>query len=250
MKAILKLSLALALTVAAAAASAEEVVIAVAANFTAPMKQIAAAYEQKTGNKVTASFGSTGKLYAQIQNGAPFEALLAADDKTPKKLEKEGLAVPKSRFTYAIGKLVLWSATPDLVDDKGKVLEHGDFNKLAIADPKLAPYGVAAIETLSALHLEKALEPKLVVGENIAQAFQFVDSGNADLGLVALSQVMRDGKVTTGSAWIVPAGLHAPIRQDAVVLQKGKGSPAVAALMKYLKGEEARAIIQSFGYAT
>jgi molybdate transport system substrate-binding protein len=250
MNPMLKFTVALALVAAAAAASADEAVIAVAANFTAPMKQIAAAFRQETGSKVIASFGSTGKLYAQIRNGAPFEALLAADDKTPKKLEKEGMAVPASRFTYAIGKLVLWSARPDLVDDKGKVLEHGDFNKLAIADPKLAPYGVAAIETLSALHLKKALEPKLVVGENIAQAFQFVDSGNADLGFVALSQVMRDGKVTTGSAWIVPAGLHAPIRQDAVVLQKGKGSPAVAALMKYLKGEEARAIIQSFGYAT
>jgi molybdate transport system substrate-binding protein len=249
MKPILKLSLALALA-AAAAASAEDVVIAVAANFTAPMKQIAAAFEQKTGHKVTAAFGSTGKLYAQIRNGAPFEALLAADDKTPKKLEKEGLAVLKSRFTYAIGKLVLWSAKPGVVDAKGKVLEQGDFNKLAIADPKLAPYGVAAVETLAALHLKKALEPKLVMGENIAQAFQFVDSGNADLGFVALSQVMHDGKVTKGSAWIVPAGLHAPIRQDVVVLQKGKGNPTVAALMKYLKGEEARAVIRSFGYGT
>jgi molybdate transport system substrate-binding protein len=248
MNPMLKLTVALALV--AAAASADEAVIAVAANFTAPMKQIAAAFRQETGSKVIASFGSTGKLYAQIRNGAPFEALLAADDKTPKKLEKEGMAVPTSRFTYAIGKLVLWSARYDLVDDKGRVLEHGDFDKLAIADPKLAPYGVAAIETLSALRLKKALEPKLVVGENIAQAFQFVDSGNADLGFVALSQIMRDGKVTTGSAWIVPAGLHAPIRQDAVVLQKGKSSPAVAALMKYLKGEEVRAIIQSFGYGT
>jgi molybdate transport system substrate-binding protein len=222
MKPILKLSLALALAAAAAAASAEDVVIAVAANFTAPMKQIAAAFEQKTGHKVTAAFGSTGKLYAQIRNGAPF----------------------------AIGKLVLWSAKPGVVDAKGNVLEQGDFNKLAIADPKLAPYGVAAVETLAALHLKKALEPKLVMGENIAQAFQFVDSGNADLGFVALSQVMHDGKVTKGSAWIVPAGLHAPIRQDVVVLQKGKGNPTVAALMKYLKGEEARAVIRSFGYGT
>jgi molybdate transport system substrate-binding protein len=249
MKPILKLSIALGLFAAAAVAAADEIVIAVAANFTAPMQRIAAAFEQKTSHKIKASFASTGKLYAQIHNGAPFEAMLAADDKTPNKLEKEGMTATGSQFTYAIGRLALWSAKPSFVDGKGKVLKSGDFNKLAIANPKLAPYGVAAIETMSALGLKDALESKFVMGENVAQAFQFVDSGNADLGFVALSQVMKDGQMTKGSAWIVPAELHAPIRQDAVVLQEGNGSPAVAALMEFLKSDEARAIIRSFGYA-
>jgi molybdate transport system substrate-binding protein len=248
MKSIAKLSLAFALVAAAAAASADEVVVAVAANFTAPMKEIAATFERKTGHKVTTSFGSTGNLYAQIRNGAPFEAFLAADDKTPKKLQKEGMALAGSGFTYAIGQLVLWSPKPGLVDEKGAVLKQGQFQKLAIANPKLAPYGEAAVQTLHALGLEHRLRPKLVIGENIAQTYQFVASGNAELGFVALSQVMHDGKIAKGSAWVVPAKLHRPIRQDAVVLTKGKHDPAVAQLMKFLKGEKARAIIRAFGY--
>jgi molybdate transport system substrate-binding protein len=248
MKSIVKLSFALTLVAAAAVASAEEVVVAVAANFTAPMKQIAAAFERDTGHKVTASFGSTGNLYAQIRNGAPFEAFLAADLKTPTKLEKEGLAVAGSRFTYAVGQLVLWSPKPGLVDDKGAVLQRGHFQRLAIANPKLAPYGEAAVQTLRALGLEHRLRPKLVMGESIAQAYQFVASGNVELGFVALSQVMHDGKMAKGSAWMVPAKLHRPIRQDAVILTKGKPDPAVAELMEFLRGEEARAIIHAFGY--
>jgi molybdate transport system substrate-binding protein len=248
MKSIAKLSLAFALVAAAAAASADEVVVAVAANFTAPMKEIAATFERKTGHKVTTSFGSTGNLYAQIRNGAPFEAFLAADDKTPKKLQKEGMALAGSGFTYAIGQLVLWSPKPGLVDEKGAVLKQGQFQKLAIANPKLAPYGEAAVQTLHALGLEHRLRPKLVIGENIAQTYQFVASGNAELGFVALSQVMHDGKIAKGSAWVVPAKLHRPIRQDAVILTKGKRDPAVIQLMEFLKGEEARAIIRAFGY--
>jgi molybdate transport system substrate-binding protein len=228
---------------------AAEVQVAVAANFTAPMQLIAADFEKATGHKAQLSFGSTGKFYAQIKNGAPFEVLLAADDETPAKLENEGLAVSGSRFTYAIGQLALWSAKPGFVDDKGAVLKQGAFEHLAIANPKLAPYGAAAVETLTKLGLLGSVEGKFVQGENIAQTFQFVSTGNAELGFVALSQVYEGGKLKSGSAWIVPASLHAPIRQDAVVLTKGKDNPAAAALMKYLKSDSARAVIKSYGYA-
>jgi molybdate transport system substrate-binding protein len=232
----------------AVGAQAEEVQVAVAANFTAPAKLIAARFEKETGHKAVLSFGATGKFYAQIRNGAPFEVLLAADDRTPAKLEEEGVAVPDSRFTYAVGQLVLWSAQPDLVDDAGEVLGKGDFKHLAIANPKTAPYGAAAIETLTALNLLEAVEPKLVQGENIAQTHQFVMSGNAELGFVALSQVWKDGKLAAGSAWVVPEALHQPIRQDAVLLDPGAGNAAAIAWLDFLKGEKARAVIQAFGY--
>ena len=228
---------------------AEEVQVAVAANFTAPMQKIAVEFEKDTGHKAQLAFGSTGKFYAQIRNGAPFEILLAADDTTPEKLEKEGAAVAGSRFTYAIGKLVLWSSKPGFVDDKGEVLKKGEFKHVSIANPKLAPYGAAAIETLTALKLLDAIQPKFVQGENIAQTHQFVATGNAELGFVALSQVMKDGKISEGSGWIVPSSLHQPIRQDAVLLTNGKGKPAAEALMKYLGSNKAKAVIQSFGYA-
>jgi molybdate transport system substrate-binding protein len=247
MKPILKLFALLAVT-AGTTASADEGMLAVAANFTAPMKEIIVAFEQETGHQIDVSFASTGKLYAQIKNGAPFEVLLAADDERPKMLEEEGMAVRGTRFTYAVGTLVLWSAKPDVVDDEGRVLERGDFERLAIANPKLAPYGKAAAETLKALGLRDAVESRLVLGENIAQTFQFVDTSNADLGFVALAQVMRGGKLTKGSGWIVPGDMHHPIRQDAVILENGKGNRAVAELMDYLKGDKARAIIKSFGY--
>ena len=230
-------------------AHADEVQVAVAANFTAPMQKIAAEFEKDTGHKAQLAFGSTGKFYAQIRNGAPFEILLAADDTTPEKLEKEGAAVAGSRFTYAIGKLALWSSKAGFVDDKGEVLKKGEFKHVSIANPKLAPYGAAAIETLTALKLLDAIQPKFVQGENIAQTHQFVATGNAELGFVALSQVMKDGKISEGSGWIVPSSLHQPIRQDAVLLTNGKGKPAAEALMKYLAGEKAKAVIQSFGYA-
>lgn len=233
---------------ASSIALADEVQVAVAANFTAPMQKIAADFEQDTGHKAQLAFGATGKFYAQIKNGAPFEILLAADDTTPAKLEKEGAGVANSHFTYAVGKLVLWSAQAGYVDDQGEVLKKGDFKHVSIANPKLAPYGQAAIEALTALGLLDAVQPKFVQGENIAQTHQFVATGNAEMGFVALSQVMKDGKIATGSGWIVPAALHQPIRQDAVLLENGKGKPAAAALMTYLRGDKARAVIKSYGY--
>ena len=241
-------SLLLASLLLSQSAGAEEVQLAVAANFTAPMQKIATEFEKDSGHKARLMFGATGKFYAQISNGAPFEVLLSADDETPARLERDGLAVAGSRFTYATGRLVLWSAREGYVDDKGDVLKKGDFRHLSIANPKTAPYGAAAIQTLSKLGLLPALEPRFVQGENIAQTHSFIVSGNAELGFIALSQVFRDGRLGSGSAWIVPANLHEPIRQDAVLLAKGQSNPAAAALLKYLKGDKARSIIKSFGY--
>jgi molybdate transport system substrate-binding protein len=240
-------SLLASLVLAAMPAQAEDISVAVAANFTAPMKLIAAEFEKDSGHKVVASFGSTGKFYAQIKNGAPFAILLAADDETPAKLVKEGAGAAGSQFTYAVGKLVLWSAKSGYVDGAGAVLKKGDFAHLSLADPKLAPYGAAGIETLKAMGAYEAAAPKIVTAENITQAYQFISSGNAELGFVALSQVLKDGKIE-GSSWLVPANLYAPIRQDAVILEPGKGRAAVEALMKFLKGDKAKAIIKSFGY--
>jgi len=250
MRSIRTLSLALVLAATAAAAPAEQGQVAVAANFTAPMKEIIAAFEQESGHEIRTSYGSTGKLYAQIQNGAPFQALLAADQKRPQLLEDEGTGVPGSRFTYAIGTLVLWSADPDFVANESEVLKTGDFEKLSIANPKLAPYGAASIETLKAIGVKEVIEPKLVMGENIAQAYQFVDTENAKVGFVALSQVMVDGKIAKGSGWIVPGDKHAPIRQDAVILESGRDNIAINELFVYLQGDKAHAIIHAFGYET
>ena len=243
-----RLSLLAALLLASSAVLADEVQVAVAANFTAPMQQIATQFEKDTGHKALLSFGATGKFFAQISNGAPFEIFLAADDETPAKLEKEGLGVAGSRFTYAVGKLVLWSANPDLVDASGAVLKTGDFKHLAIANPKTAPYGAAAVEVMNKLGVLQNVQQRFVQGESIAQTHQFVYSGNAELGFVALSQVFKDGKLTGGSMWSFPANLYSPILQDAVLLNKGKGKPAAVALLAYLKGEKARAIIKAFGY--
>ena len=227
---------------------AAEVPVAVAANFSAPMKIIARDFERETGHKATLAFGATGQFYAQIRNGAPFAILLAADEATPIKLEKEGLGVIGSRFTYATGKLVLWSKKPSLVDAQADVLRNSPFDKIAIANPKLSPYGAAAMETLDTMGLRERIRPKTVEGSNIAQTFQFVASENAALGFVALSQVVENGTIKEGSAWIVPASMHAPIKQDAVLLSAGKDSPAAAALLKYLQGDKAKAVIRSFGY--
>jgi molybdate transport system substrate-binding protein len=230
-------------------AQAAEVNVAVAANFTAPMQKIAAAFAQDSGHTAVLSFGSTGKFYAQIKNGAPFQMLLAADDETPAKLEKEGLAAAGTRFTYAIGRLVLWSKQPALVDAKGEVLRKAAASeRLAVADPKLAPYGAAAMETLQKMGLMANWQPRIVQGESIAQAYQFAASGNAALGFVALSQVMVDGKLSEGSAWVVPADLHAPLRQDVVVLASAKDNAVASALLAYLKSDKARAIIRTYGY--
>jgi molybdate transport system substrate-binding protein len=237
-----------ALAVPFGAAQAGEVQVAVAANFAAPLAKIGEAFTAATGHSLKVSAGSTGKFYSQIVAGAPFEVLIAADDETPKKLVAEGLAVAGSNFTYAVGKLVLWSAQPGFVDDKGAVLGGGKFAHLAIANPKLAPYGQAAIEVLKARGLSEALAPKLVTGETIAQAFQFVASGNAELGFVALSQVAVPGKPVSGSMWLVPQALYGEIRQDAVLLKPGAANLAAAALLAFLKSDAARATIQSWGY--
>jgi molybdate transport system substrate-binding protein len=229
-------------------ALAAEVQVAVAANFTAPMKAIASAFQEKTGDTAVASYGATGQFYAQIRNGAPFEVFLAADDATPARLEQEKAAVPGSRFTYATGALALWSAKDGYVDKDGKVLRENQFAHLSIADPKAAPYGLAATQTLEKLKLMDAVRAKIVTGQNISQAQQFIATGNAELGFVALSQVYKDGKLTSGSAWIVPESLHEPIRQDAIILEKGKDNPAARAFADFLKGPEATAIIRSYGY--
>ncbi len=231
-----------------AQAQAAEVKVAVAANFSAPMQRIALAFEQQTGHKAVLSFGGTGSFHAQIRHGAPFQVLLAADDETPRRLEAEGLGVPGSRFSYATGRLVLWSRQPGLVDGKGEVLRSGRFQRLAIANPKLAPYGAAAIETLTKLGLLAELQPRIVQGDSVGQAYQFVATENAQLGFVALSQVQADGRIVQGSVWIVPASLHRPIRQDALLLNAGKRNPAASALLDFLRGEQARAVIRSYGY--
>ena len=231
-----------------AQAQAAEVKVAVAANFSAPMQRIALAFEQQTGHKAVLSFGGTGSFHAQIRHGAPFQVLLAADDETPRRLEAEGLGVPGSRFSYATGRLVLWSRQPGLVDGKGEVLRSGRFQRLAIANPKLAPYGAAAIETLTKLGLLAELQPRIVQGDSVGQAYQFVATENAQLGFVALSQVQADGRIAQGSVWIAPASLHQPIRQDALLLKAGQGHPAASALLTFLRGDKARAVIRSYGY--
>lgn len=230
-------------------ALADEVQVAVAANFSAPMQQIAAGFARDTGHKAVVVTGATGQLYAQVHNGAPFQVLLAADAQTPRQLEEEGLGVPGQRYTYAIGKLVLYSSRPGYVDARGEVLKGGSFAHLALANPRTAPYGAAGAEVLKALGLWTAVEPKIVQGESVAQTFQFISSGNAELGFVALSQVAPPGQPVPGSWWEVPAELYSPIRQDAVLLKKGEGQPAAVALMAYLRSDAARAIIRAYGYA-
>ncbi len=233
---------------AAGVALAGEVQVAVAANFAGPMARLAEGFAAGTGHRLKISSGATGKFYAQVKAGAPFEVLIAADDSTPKKLIAEGQAVAGSNFTYAIGKLVLWSAQPGLVDDQGAVLATGAFKHLAIANPKTAPYGAAAVQVLQARGLDLSLAPRLVTAESIAQAYQFVGTGNAELGFVALSQVALPGRPIAGSYWLVPAHLHQDIRQDAVLLKAGEKNPAAVALLAYLKSAAARDVIKSFGY--
>lgn len=229
-------------------AMAADVRVAVAANFMTPIQAIAPGFERVTGHHLVLSYGSTGKFYAQIHNGAPFDLLLAADDSTPARLESEGHAVSGSRFTYAIGKLVLWSADPKLVDKQGKVLHGNRFRHIALANPKLAPYGMAGLETMKTLGVYETLQNKIVLGENITQAQQFIASGNAELGFVALSQILPGGKFSGGSYWEVPGNLYRPIRQDAVILNQGAHKPAVDAFAAYLKSPGVRKIIRTYGY--
>ena len=251
---------------------AGEVQVAVAANFAGPLGKMAAGFTAATGHAMKLSSGATGKFYAQIRSGAPFEVLLAADDETPKKLVHEGHAVAGTPFTYAIGRLVLWSAKPGFVDAEGRVLAGPGFAHLAIANPKVAPYGAAALQVLAARGLRETLAPRLVTAESIAQAYQFVATGNAELGFVALSQVIgaegpqagptagspehlraapsgiRPSGGRAGSWWLVPPSLYGPIRQDAVLLEAGRNNPAARALLAWLKTAPARAVIEAHGY--
>jgi molybdate transport system substrate-binding protein len=219
--------------------------VAVAANFTDAAKEIAAKFKATTGHDAILSFGASGQFYTQIKESAPFQVFLSADDERPKKLVDEGLAAPESRFTYAIGKLVLWSKDPNTVKGE-ETLKANAFNKLSIANPTAAPYGAAAVETLKALKLYDAVQPKIVMGNTISQAFQFADTGNAELGFVALSQLTGNAG---GSRWMVPQNLYSEIRQDAVLLKSGAGNEAATAFMTFLKGPEARAVIEKYGYA-
>ena len=231
-------------------AGAAEVLVAAAANIAAPLQQMAAAFTADTGHSLRIASGATAKFAHQIRAGAPFQVLLAADAATPAQLLAEGLAVKGSAFTYAIGRLVLWSARPGWVDAYGQVLAKGAFNHLAIAQPKTAPYGAAAMQVLRARGLEAALAPRLVTGESVAQAWQFVHSGQAELGFVALSQITRPGQAPLGSHWLVPAPLHEPIRQDAVLLLPGRDQPAALALLAWLKTPSAQALLRGWGYAS
>lgn len=243
------LTRAAALLLVPAWAQADEFQVAVAANFTAPSKDIAAAFEAETGHKALLSFGSTGNFYSQIKNGAPFTILLAADAKTPARLEEEGDAKPGSRYTYAQGALALWSGQEGFVDDQGQVLKSDKFKYLSVADPKLAPYGAAAYELLNAWGLADSLQGRIVTGQNIGQAYQFAESGQAELGLIAWSQVCRDGQLSKGSVWLAPAELYSPIQQDVVILKPGADSAAVQAFADYVKNSpKAREIILSYGY--
>ncbi len=226
-------------------ASAADIKVAVAANFTDTAKALAAAFETKTGNTVTMSFGSSGNFLSQIEQGAPFEVFLSADAERPTRLEAEGLGIKGTRFVYAYGTLVLWSATPGFVDDKGAVLARGQFEHLSIADPATAPYGIAAVETLKKLGLYDTLQPRIVKGTSIAQAYTFVSTKSAELGFVALSQVIKD---TSGSRWIVPKADYTPIDQQAILLTPGEGDAAARAYLDFLKSPEAVKIIKSYGY--
>ncbi len=227
---------------------AAQVLVAVASNFTAPMQKIAQLFEIETGHKVLLSFGSTGSFYAQIKHGGPFQLFLAADHQTPALLEKEGLGVAGTRWTYAVGQLVLWSKQSGMVDGKGDILQSGKFQKIALAHPKLAPYGAAAVEVMRKLGVLQQLQPKWVLGENIAQTYQFIHTENAQLGFVALSQIYTEGKLTPGSTWVVPGHLYSPIQQDGILLNAGQNEPAALALLAFLKSDQAKALIKSYGY--
>lgn len=219
--------------------------VAAAANFTAPMKEIARLFAARTGHEAVVSFGSTGKLYAQIHHGAPFQVFLAADQERPGLLHAADKSGPPR--TYAIGRLALWSADPDLVDSAGQVLAGDGFERLALANPKTAPYGVGAMQILDALGLSGAVQPRLVRGDNIAQTYQFVMTGNAQLGFVATSQVAGRNE---GSVWIPPQSLYTPLRQDVVLLEKGREDPAASEFVDFLFSEAAQQVVLRYGYAT
>lgn len=245
---ISRLAITLALLLFGQASWSATVLVAVAANFSKPMTEIAGEFEKATGHSAKLSLGSSGKFVSQLKSGGPFEVFLSADEKGPEKLEQVGLTVPTTRFVYALGKLVLWSTKLGYVDDQGKILETGNFKHLALANPKLAPYGIAAVDVLKKMKLFEKLQPLFVQGENIAQTYHFISTANAELGFVALSQVIEKGKIINGSGWIIPDNLYTPIRQTAVLMKKGAKNPAAAALIDYLKSKPALAIIKTYGY--
>ena len=249
MRTICKVVAVASMTMFSVMAVAAEIQVAVAANFTAPVKDLAPIFEQQTGHKLLLSFGSTGMFYGQIKNGATYDVLLAADAKTPEKLVAEGDGGGGTVFTYAVGKLVLWSADRTKIDDRGEILLKGNFNKCAVANPKLAPYGKAAYEVLEKMNVFEKVAPKFVEGDNIGKTFNFVKTGNADIGFVALSQVFKEGKMVSGSGWIVPSEYYGKIRQDAVLLKNGKSAQAAQEFMKFLQGAEASKIKAAYGYA-
>jgi molybdate transport system substrate-binding protein len=246
-KLLLKLFILVAVLLTTAQARAAEIRIAVASNFTSAIAGLSKNFELETGHRVKIIFGSTGKHYAQIKNGAPFDAFFAADIRRPELLENEGIAIAGSRFTYAIGQLVLWSPKPGYIDAKADVLKQNHFNHVSIANPKLAPYGRAAQQALETQGLWQTIKPKIVQGENIGQAFQFVSSGNAELGFVALAQISQPGQPIHGSWWLVPQSLYTPIAQQAVLL---KDNEAARAFMAFIKSDKSLALIRSFGYGT
>lgn len=246
MKALLLATIALVSVATATAADAGETKVAVAANFTEAVKEIATAFTRTTGHTVVFSFGASGQLYTQITQDAPFEVFLAADDERPRKAADAGLGVPGSVYTYAIGRLVLWSANPALVTGED-TLRTGTFTKIAIANPKTAPYGAAAVQALTRMGLYQTLEPRFVQGTNIAQTYQFIETGNAELGFVAAAQLV--GRAS-GSVWPVPELLHDPIRQDVVLLKKGETNEAARAFHAFLRGPEAARVIEAYGYGT
>lgn len=228
--------------------SAAELNAAVASNFAVPMERIAALFHKESGHTVKISLAASGKLYTQIKGGAPFDVLLSADEEIPKRLIQEGLAVGGSRFIYATGRLVLWSAQPGLVDDKGSVLNTGNFDRLAIPNPIYSPYGVAAKETLTKLTMWNAIQKKLKKGDDVTQTYQLAASDRADLAFIAQSQIMHEGKVAVGSWWLVPASMHKPIRQSAVLLSSSKEQAAAKVFLEFLRSEKARAVMRGFEY--
>jgi molybdate transport system substrate-binding protein len=229
-------------------AQAAEIKVAVASNFVNVLKEIAVEFQKDTGHQLAITPGATGKFYAQINNGAPFDVFLSADDETPRKLAQEGKAIASSQFTYAIGRLALWSPNPEMVDKNADILKTDKFKFIAIANAKVAPYGQAAVQTMQKLGVLTKIEPRVVQGESIAQTYQFVSTGNAQLGFVSLSQIVENGKIKTGSAWIVPEEMHEQLKQDAVVLQSCKYMSSCQALIDYLRSDKAKKMMASYGY--
>lgn len=238
----------LCLVCAAGVSTAEQLMVAVASNFTATMRELSTAFTKESGHTLNISFGSSGKFYAQIIHGAPFQIFLSADQTKPEALIKAGFVAPASRFTYALGALALWSPNTAVVDARGDVLSGGNYRKLAIANPLLAPYGAAAVDVLRHLNLEASTRSSWVSGENIAQTYQFVSTGNAELGFVSLSQIMDHGRLISGSVWIVPKDLYRLIKQDAVLLKTAEHNAAAQEFMAFLRSAKAKHIIRSYGY--